>query len=74
MIRKNRKTPSLVGIYLNGEASNWWYNLDESTRRSATWEVFEELFSNKWIKDSKMEEMYSIQDELKEKGRDKEEK
>jgi hypothetical protein len=65
MIRKNRKAPSLVGIYLNGEAGNWWYSLDEGTRQSTTWEVFEELFSNKWIKDSKMEEMYRIQDELK---------
>jgi hypothetical protein len=32
MIRKNHKTPSLVGIYLNGEAGNWWYSLDEGTR------------------------------------------
>jgi hypothetical protein len=27
---------------------------------------FEKLFSNKWIRDTKMEEMYRIQDELKE--------
>ena len=65
-IRKNRKTSYLVGIYFNGEVGNWWYRLDGVTRRSATWEVFEELFSNKWIKDSKMEEMYRIRDELKE--------
>jgi hypothetical protein len=51
MIRKNHTTPSLVGIYLNGEVDNLWYSLDEGTRRSATWEVFEELFSNRWIKD-----------------------
>jgi hypothetical protein len=29
-------------------------------------EKFEELFSNKWIRDTKMEAMYKIQDELKE--------
>jgi hypothetical protein len=66
MIRKNCKTPYGVCIYLNGEADKWWYSFDKDTRRSTTWEVFEELFSNKWIKDSKMEEMYRIQDELKE--------
>jgi hypothetical protein len=31
-----------------------------------TWEEFEKLFSDKWIRDTKMEEMYRIQDELKE--------
>jgi hypothetical protein len=41
MIRKNYKAPSSTGIYLNGEAGNWWYSLDKGIGRSATWEVFE---------------------------------
>jgi hypothetical protein len=53
MIKKNCKTPFGAGICLNGEAGKWWYSFDEGTRRSTTWEVFEELFSNKWIKDKK---------------------
>jgi hypothetical protein len=52
---------------LNGESCKWWYILDKDARRSVAWEVFEEIFSNKWIKHSKMEAMYRIQDELKEK-------
>jgi len=28
MIRKNFKTPSLVGIYFNGDVAKWWYILD----------------------------------------------
>jgi FtsZ-binding cell division protein ZapB len=31
-----------------------------------TWEVFEKLFLNKWIKETKMEEMHKIQYELTE--------
>jgi hypothetical protein len=56
----------MVCIYLNGEVDKWWYSFDKDATRSTTWEVFDELFSNKWIKGSKMEEMYRIQDELKE--------
>jgi hypothetical protein len=31
-----------------------------------TWEEFEKILSNKWIGDTKMEELYRIKDELKE--------
>jgi hypothetical protein len=41
-------------------------NLDEGTRFSPTWESFEKLFSNKWIKDTNKEEMFKIQEELRE--------
>jgi hypothetical protein len=41
-------------------------SIDKDTRWNITWEEFEKLFSNKWIKDTKMEAMYKIQDELKE--------
>jgi hypothetical protein len=40
--------------------------LDEDTRLHAMWEVFEDLFSNKWTKDTKMETMHKFQDKLKE--------
>jgi hypothetical protein len=59
-------SPSGVSFYFLGGASKWWKILDEDTRLYSTWEKFEEIFSNKWIKDTKMEEMYTIQDELKE--------
>jgi len=41
-------------------------SVDQNTRWQCTWEEFEKLFSDKWIRDTKMEEMYRIQDELKE--------
>jgi hypothetical protein len=41
-------------------------SIDHDTRLNITWEKFEELFSNKWIRDTKREEMYKIQEELKE--------
>jgi hypothetical protein len=42
------------------------YSVDEDTILYSTWENFEEHFSNKWIRDTKMEPMYRIQYELKE--------
>ena len=41
-------------------------SFDQNTRWHCTWEEFEKLFSDKWIRDTKMEELYRIQDELKE--------
>jgi Zn-dependent oligopeptidase len=42
-------------------------SIDQDTRWHCTWEEFEKLFLDKWIfKDTNMEEMYRIQDELKE--------
>jgi hypothetical protein len=41
-------------------------SIDHDTRLNITWENFEELFSNKWIRDTKREEMYKNQEELKE--------
>jgi hypothetical protein len=41
-------------------------SINKDTRWHCTWEEFEKLFSNKWIKDIKMEEIYRIQYELKE--------
>jgi hypothetical protein len=32
MIRKNCKTPSGVGLYLNVEACKWWYSFDKDNR------------------------------------------
>jgi hypothetical protein len=32
----------------------------KDTRKNITWEEFEELFSNKWIKDTNREEMYKM--------------
>jgi hypothetical protein len=40
-------------------------SIDFDTRWNITWEEFEELFSNKWVRDTKMEVMYKMQEELK---------
>jgi hypothetical protein len=41
-------------------------SVNKNTRWHCTWEEFEKLFSDKCIRDTKMEELYRIQDELKE--------
>jgi hypothetical protein len=54
MIKKYFKTPFIGRIkYLSGEYFKWWDSLDEGTKLSPTWENFEKIFSNKWIKDKK---------------------
>jgi chromosome segregation ATPase len=64
MVKEYGMTPSRERIYFFGEAWKWWMSIDNDTRLNITWEAFEKLFSNKWIKDTKMEEMHKIQDEL----------
>ena len=60
IIKENNLSPLKVLLYLRGGYFMWWDSLDEGTRLSPTWEIFEELFSNKWIKDTKREDMYTI--------------
>jgi DNA repair exonuclease SbcCD ATPase subunit len=50
--------------YFFDEAWKWWMSVDQNTRWYCKWEEFEILFSDKWIRDTKMEEMFRIQDEL----------
>ena len=52
MIKKNVLRPLMVGLYLSGEALKWWDSLNEGTRFSLSWEEFEKLFSDKWIRDT----------------------
>jgi hypothetical protein len=66
MSREYCKTPFLEILKFYGEACKWWDSLDEGTRFSPTWRNFEKLFSNKWIKCTNREEMYKIQEDLKE--------
>ena len=40
-------------------------SINFDTRWNITWEEFEELYSNKWVRDTKMEAMYKMQEELK---------
>jgi hypothetical protein len=51
--------------HFHGEAWKWWISIDFDSRWNMTWEEFEKLFSDKWIRDTKMEELYRIKDELK---------
>jgi hypothetical protein len=55
----------LLSFSFSGEVHKWWRTLDEDIRFHSTWEEFEKIVSNKWIRDTKMEEMYRIKDELK---------
>ena len=59
-------SPCGAYFYFFGGDHKWWRSLDEDTRLHSTWEEFEKIFSDKWIRDTQMEEMYRIQDELKE--------
>jgi hypothetical protein len=58
-------TPSKEINYFFDESWKWWMSIDQDTRWHCTWEEFEKLFSDKWIKDTNMEELYRIQDEFK---------
>jgi hypothetical protein len=60
------RNPSTSSFCLFGEARKWWMNMDKETRWNLTWEEFETLFSDKWIRDTKIEAMYLVQVELKE--------
>lgn len=66
MVKKDIMSHFWLGFYLQGEASKWWKSLDNDTRIHSQWEEFEKLFSRRRIKDSKMEAMNKINDELKE--------
>ena len=59
-------TPTKASDYFFYEYWKWWMSVDQNTRWHCTWEEFEKLFSGKWIRDTKMEEMYRIHNELKE--------
>jgi hypothetical protein len=58
-----------TSFYFQGETSKWWNSLNEDTIFYSTWEKFENLFLNKWIKDTKIKEMHKIQVELKDQNK-----
>jgi hypothetical protein len=66
LIKQYNMTPRKEIYYFFDEAWNWWMSVDQNTKWHCTWEEFEKLFLDKWIRDTKMEELYIIQDELKE--------
>jgi hypothetical protein len=65
LVKEYDRNPLTTRSYFFGEAQKWWMSIDIDIRWNIIWEEFEELFSNKWIRDTKMEAMYKIQDELK---------
>jgi hypothetical protein len=71
LVKEFNMTPTEAIDYFFDESWKWWMSVDQNTRWHCTWEEFEKLFSDKWIRDTKMEELYRIQDELKDrKGSD----
>jgi hypothetical protein len=71
MEKENYITPCCVAsLYFDVKASEWCKSRDEDTMLNTTWEVFKELFSNKWTKGIQMEVLHTIEDEFNE---DKEE-
>jgi hypothetical protein len=53
MVKEPCRTIFGASLEFDGESFKWRDNLDEGTGFSPTWENFEKLFSNKWIKDKK---------------------
>ena len=51
--------------YIFYEAWKWLMSVGQNTIWNYTCEEFEKHFSDKWIRDTKVEEMYRIQYELK---------
>ena len=66
MVKECRRSPGAIGFFCKGEDYKWWKSLDEDTRFNSTWEEFEKIFSRRWIKDTKIEAMNKIWNELKE--------
>ncbi len=66
MVKEHWKDRFQASLKFYGEACKWWRSLAEDTRLYSTWKEFEKLLSDKWIRDTKMEELYRIQDEFKE--------
>jgi hypothetical protein len=66
LVKQYDRNPFTTRSYFFGEAHEWWMSIDFDIRWKITWDKFEELFSDKWIRDTKIEAMYKIQEELKE--------
>jgi hypothetical protein len=66
MVKEYDMTPSRTKNCFSGESWNWWMSIDEDNNWKMSWEEFQELFLNKWIRDTKMEALYKIQEDLKE--------
>jgi hypothetical protein len=61
------RNPLEVGGYFCGESWNWWISVDMDTRWNNKSDEFEKIYIlDKWIRDTKMEAMYRIKNELKE--------
>jgi hypothetical protein len=65
LVNKYDRNHLTTRSYFLGEAHQRWMRIDFDIRWNITWEEFEEIFSNKWIRDAKMEAMYKIQEDLK---------
>jgi hypothetical protein len=66
LVKEYGMNPSREENYFSGEAWKWWLSIDKDTRWNVTLKEFEKLFSDKWIRYTKMKALYIIQDELKE--------
>jgi hypothetical protein len=66
MIRKICKTHFGANTNFYGEVREWWMNIDKDSRRNSTWEVIEKMFIKKWMKDSKIEAIHTIEYEFNE--------
>ena len=60
LVKEYNMTAMKERYYIFYEALKWWMSVDQNTRWNYTWEEFEKLFLDKWIRDTKVEEMYRI--------------
>jgi len=61
MVKEYDMTPSRTKNCFSGESWNWWMSIDKDNNWKMSWEEFQELFLNKWIRDTKMDTLHKIQ-------------
>ena len=55
MVKEYDMTTSRTKNCFSSESWNWWMSIDEDNNWKMSWEEFQELFLNKWIRDTKID-------------------
>ena len=53
LVKEYNMTPTKARDHFFDETWKWWMSVDQNTRWHCTWEGFEKLFSDKYIRDTK---------------------
>jgi hypothetical protein len=60
IIKEKSSSTFGLGLYFYDEALGSFMSVNIDTKIHSIWEEFEKIFSNRWFKDTKMEEMHAI--------------